>query len=74
MDRSLTRTFSVPPAAVRAGDFSGFGTICDPLTIPSTGTCAPFAGNQIPEGRIDPIATALLAVPLPTSPREARRT
>ena len=31
--RSLTRTFSVPTAAVRGGDFSGSGTICDPLTI-----------------------------------------
>ena len=44
------------------------GPICDPLTIPSTGTCAPFANNQIPAGRIDPIATALLHhVPVPTS-------
>ncbi len=34
MKRSLTRTFSVPTAAVRAGDFAGFGPICDPLTIP----------------------------------------
>ena len=33
MQRSLTRTFSVPTAAVRGGDFSGCGTICDPLTI-----------------------------------------
>ena len=54
MKRSLTRTFSVPAAAVRAGDFAGLGTICDPLTIPTTGTCAPFAGNRIPSGRIDP--------------------
>jgi len=66
MRRALTRTFSVPPAAVRAGDFSGVAPICDPLTIPSTGVCAPFASNRIPAGRIDPIATALLArVPLP---------
>jgi len=66
MQRSLTRTFSVPPASVRAGDFSG--TICDPLTIPTTGVCTPFANNQIPASRIDPIATAFLRnVPLPTS-------
>jgi hypothetical protein len=66
--RSLTRTFSVPNAEVRAGNFSGFGTVCDPLTIPTTGACAPFANNQIPAGRIDPIATAFLRhVPLPTS-------
>ena len=31
--RSLTRTFSVPTAAVRNGDFSGFAQICDPVTI-----------------------------------------
>ena len=68
MQRSLTRTFSVPGATVRAGDFAGLGTICDPLTIPTTGTCAPFAGNRIPAGRIDPIAAAMLAnVPVPTS-------
>jgi hypothetical protein len=68
MKRSLTRTFSVPGAGVRAGDFAGLGTICDPLTIPTTGSCAPFAGNRIPAGRIDPIAATLLQnVPTPTS-------
>jgi hypothetical protein len=60
MKRSLTRAFSVPGAAVRGGDFSGLATICDPSTIPSSGICAPFAGNRIPANRIDPIATALL--------------
>ena len=68
MRRSLTRTFSVPTAAVRAGNFAGFASICDPLTIPATGVCAPFANNQIPASRIDPIASAFLRnVPLPTS-------
>jgi hypothetical protein len=68
MDRSLTRTFSVPTAAVRSGNFAGLGAVCDPLTVPTTGFCAPFANNQIPADRIDPIASALLAnVPLPTS-------
>ncbi|HEY6360019.1 MAG TPA: carboxypeptidase-like regulatory domain-containing protein, partial [Vicinamibacterales bacterium] len=68
MKRSLTRAFSVPPAAVRAGDFTGFGPICDPLTIPTTGACAPFLDNRIPAGRIDPLATAFLQeVALPTS-------
>ncbi len=69
MKRSLTRTFSVPTdAAVRAGNFSGFGTVCDPLTIPTTGVCTPFPNNRIPAGRIDPIAAAFLQnVPLPTS-------
>lgn len=68
LERSLTRTFSVAPAAARAGDFSRLGAICDPLTIPTTGACTPFANNQIPSSRIDPIATALLQrIPLPTS-------
>jgi len=68
MRRSLTRTFSVPPAAVRAGDFAGVDSICDPLTIPSTGRCTPFPGNQIPADRLDPVASAFLQhVPPPTS-------
>ena len=66
MRRALTRTFSVPPAAVRGGDFGGLAPICDPLTISSTGLCTPFSDNRLPAGRIDPIAAALLArVPLP---------
>ena len=66
--RSLTRTFSVPPVAVRGGDFSGVAPVCDPLTVLVTGNCTPFAGNRIPAGRIDPIAAAFLEhVPLPTS-------
>jgi hypothetical protein len=68
MQRSLTRTFSVPSDAVRNGNFAGLGAICDPLTIPATGSCTPFAGNQIPASRIDPIASAfLLQVPRATS-------
>ena len=54
MERSLTRAFSVPSMAERAGNFAGFAPICDPLTIPTTGVCAPFADNRIPDGRIDP--------------------
>ena len=66
--RSRTKTFSVPTAALRAGDFSGFAPICDPLAIPTTGTCAPFPNGQIPVDRIDPVATAFLQkIPLPTS-------
>lgn len=68
MRRSQTSVFSVPTEAVRAGDFSGVAAICDPLTIPTTGGCAPFAGNRIPVDRIDPIARAFLEhVPLPTA-------
>ena len=66
--RSLTKTFSVPDAAARAGDFSGWDPICDPLTIDAAGGCRPFAGNRIPADRIDPIARAfLVGVPLPTA-------
>jgi hypothetical protein len=66
--RSRTKTFSVPTAALRDGDFSAFGAICDPLSIPTTGACTPFADGRIPADRIDPIATAFLRqIPLPTS-------
>ncbi len=60
MKRSLTRTFSVPTAAVRAGNFAGLGPICDPLDDSDDGRVRAFANNQIPAGRIDPIAAALL--------------
>ncbi len=53
----------VPPAALRNGDFSTFGTaITDPLNGGS-----PFPGNVIPSSRIDPIATNFLSTyePLP---------
>jgi len=68
LKRSLTRTFSVPTAAERTGNFAGHAPICDPLTIPTSGACSPFGGNQIPAERIDPLAAALLEhVPLPSS-------
>jgi hypothetical protein len=53
--KTLTQTFSVPTAALRDGDFSGFAPLCDPLTKTSSG-CTGFPGNQIPQDRIDPIA------------------
>jgi len=63
--RSVTRTFSVPSVAVRGGDFSSFGTVCDPT---AAGGCAPFPQNRIPSSRIDRVAAAFLQhVPLPTS-------
>ena len=74
-DRSLTRTFSVPSPAARAGDFSGFAPLCDPLSRdPRSGTCGRFfAGNRIPAERLDPLATAFLArTPLPTRPGEVQ--
>jgi hypothetical protein len=68
LHRSLTQTFSVAPAALRGGDFSALpASLCDPLTRTAPGDCTPFAGNQIPANRIDPMAAALLGlVPLPT--------
>jgi hypothetical protein len=53
---------SVPPAALRIGDYSGQATITDPLN-----GGAPFPGNVIPPGRIDPIASKFLSTyePLP---------
>jgi hypothetical protein len=68
MKRSLTRTFSVPSDAVRAGNFAGFPSICDPLALDAAGRCTPFANNQIPANRIDPIALAFMdKVPRATS-------
>ena len=68
LQRSLTQTFSVPSTALRAGDFSGMAALCDPLTRVAGGACTPFANNQIPASRLDPVAVALLArVAGPTS-------
>jgi len=64
--RSSTQTFSVPTVAMRAGNFAGLPSLCDPLTRTASG-CSSFAGNQIPTDRLDPIAVALLQrVPGPT--------
>lgn len=63
--RSLTGTFSLPPSAVRSGNFSGLAPIFDPLTT----TRQLFSNNQIPLTRLDPIARAFLQnVPLPNAP------
>lgn len=68
--RSLTGTFSLPPEAVRNGDFRGLNQIYDPLAgDPATGRRAVFPGNQIPVTRLDPIARAFLRkVPAPNLP------
>jgi hypothetical protein len=63
--KSLTQTFSVPIAAMRAGDFSGLPPVYDPANV-AGGLRAPFSNSQIPAGRLDPVARALLArIPLP---------
>ena len=65
--RSLTQTFSVPPAEMRTGNFAGLAPLCDPLTR-TAGGCITFANNQIPSNRLDPVAIALLQkVPAATS-------
>jgi hypothetical protein len=68
---SNTRTGTLPTAAMRAGDFSAFGTtIYDPATGNADGTGrTPFPGNVIPANRISPIAQALQSrLPLPNKP------
>ena len=68
-----TQLLSVPTAAARTGDFSGYGTnIYDPnlsIVDPTTGqvsSAVQFAGNRIPTARLSPQAQALLKlIPLP---------
>ena len=54
-DAPGTETFSVAPASWRTGDLS---SISSTIRDPQTG--ATFVGNQIPSGRISPIARAIL--------------
>jgi hypothetical protein len=66
-----TRTDTVPTAAMRAGDFSAFGTtIYDPATgNPDGSGRLPFPGNRIPANRISSIARALQErLPMPNLP------
>lgn len=71
--RSLTRTFSLPSAKVRSGDFSGLPAIYDPLRTDAAGRRLPFEGNRIPTERLNPIALAFLQkAPLPTSAGEVQ--
>lgn len=63
--RSLTKTFSVPTMAMRAGDFSGQNPICNPFAG-APGTCAPFTNNQVP---VDAVAARLFErLPEPNGP------
>jgi hypothetical protein len=66
--QALTRTLSVPTAALRNGDLSvSTLPIYDPLTGATNGSGrTAFANNQIPQNRIDATARTLLAaLPLP---------
>ncbi len=62
--------YTVPTAAMEAGDFSGAGTtIYDPATINAAGTRQPFPGNIIPSSRFNPVAAKLLGYyPAPNAP------
>ena len=56
--QGLTKVFTVPTAAMQAGNFSGIATIYDPETTTPSGTSyvrTPFPNNQIPAARFDPI-------------------
>ena len=69
--QNLTRTLSVPTAAVRSGDLSvSTLPIYDPLTGAANGSGrTAFANNRIPQDRIDQTARRLLALmPLPNLP------
>ena len=59
--RGTTQNIAVMSAAERMGDFSGGGTIIDPMTG------EPFPGNVIPADRLSPIATRVISefMPLP---------
>lgn len=65
---AATSILSVPTAAMRTGDFSGYpSVIYDPATYnAATNTRKIFSGNVIPTNRMDTIAKNLLAImPLP---------
>jgi Carboxypeptidase regulatory-like domain/TonB dependent receptor len=71
--QNATLTTSVPTEALRRGDLSASSTpIYDPATGAANGTGrTPFAGNIIPDNRIDPIAKQLIAqMPMPNLPGE----
>ena len=64
---------TLPPEAWRNGDFSGFQPIFDPATttIDANGnaTRQPFANNQIPQNRFNPVAQTMLGLfPAPNIP------
>ncbi len=59
------RTATVPNEAFRSGDFSALASnpIFDPLTGDATGAGrTQFAGNRIPDSRINPVARNLLGI------------
>ncbi len=69
--QGLTKVETVPTAAMRAGNFSDFGTIYDPATTTMSGNGyvrTPFPGSQIPMSRFDSINQNFVPFyPLPNS-------
>jgi hypothetical protein len=58
---AATTSTSVLTAAERAGNFSAVNQqLYNPLSVAANGTRAPFAGNQIPIGMINPTAAKVL--------------
>jgi len=70
LTQGQTAVLSLPPAAIRGGDFSGTGTtIYDPLTLdPVTGQRQPFAGNVIPVDRLNSVDLYFMNRFLPNPP------
>jgi len=72
--RAGTYRLTTPTAEMRAGDFSGIANIYDPLTgkLDDQGRIIrqPFAGNKIPQDRMNPAMTYLidLMMPMPNQP------
>jgi hypothetical protein len=60
ISRTQSAVATVPSDAFRQGDFSSLTT---PIIDPSTGSA--FAGNRIPSGRFNPVATKLLQSYIP---------
>ncbi len=68
---NVSNLYTVPTAAMREGDFAGFGTtLYDPLTGDSNGRGrSPFPNNTVPSRRLSPIALRMQQrVPLPNRP------
>ena len=68
--QSITKTFTLPTAEMRRGDFSASQTIFDPSKLdPVRGERQAFPDNLIPAHRLDPVSLAFLQkVPLPNLP------
>jgi hypothetical protein len=72
--QGVSRISTVPLSNERIGDFSPAAAAAAGVTYPTIydpTTGQPFANNQIPTGRIDPVVSSLMALfPLPTQPGE----